>query len=138
MPKLVLNAYKISKLQFKNTLVNGTKLELNNKYSYNVKYGKNNICEGFLSVEIKDKNGNNNFFIDLTVQGLFKYDGSQSREELHVATFKELFPYARIIVSNLTVTAGMPPINIPAIDIESQEIYRIDMKPEFTEDSETE
>lgn len=130
MAKLALKAYKISHIQFKNTLLNGTKLELNNKYSYNVKYGQNNVCEGFLKVEIKDKNGNENFLIDLTVQGIFQSDGSMSREELHVATFRELFPYARIIISNLTVTAGMPPINIPPIDMESQEIYRIDMKPD--------
>ncbi len=130
MAKLILKAYKISNIQFKNTLTNGTKLELNNKYSYNVKYSQNNICEGFLNVEIKDKNGNENFIINLTVQGIFQFDGSSSREELHVASFKELFPYARIIIQNLTVTAGMPPINIPPIDMESQEIYRIDMKPD--------
>ncbi len=131
MAKLNLKAYKISNIQFKNTLANGTKLELNNKYSYNVKYGQNNICEGFLNVEIKDKNGNENFIINLTVQGIFQFDGSSSREELHVASFRELFPYARIIIQNLTVTAGMPPINIPPIDMESQEIYRIDMKPDM-------
>lgn len=131
MAKLVLKAYKISNIQFKNTLANGTKLELNNKYSYNVKYGQNNMCEGFLNVEIKDKNGNENFIINLTVQGIFQFDSSASREELHVASFKELFPYARIIIQNLTVTAGMPPINIPPIDMESQEIYRIDMKPDI-------
>lgn len=130
MKNLVLKAYKISKLDFKNTLVNGTKLELQNKYSYNVKYGKNNVCEGILTVEIHDKNGNNNFAIALTVQGLFQYEGEESREKLHVETFKELFPYARVIVTNITSTAGMPPIYIPPIDMESQEIYRIDMNPE--------
>ena len=133
MARLVLKAYKISHINFKNALVNGTKLELNNKYSYNVKYAQNNICEGFLKIEIKDKNGNENFLIDLTVQGLFESDGSMEREQLHVATFRELFPYARIIISNLTVTAGMPPINIPAIDMDKQEIYRIDMKPDVSE-----
>ncbi|MCQ2471791.1 MAG: protein-export chaperone SecB [Clostridia bacterium] len=130
MAKLVLKAYKISHLKFKNTLVNGTKLELGNNYSYNVKYGQNNICEGFLKIEVKDKNGNENFLIELTVQGIFQSDGSMKREELHVATFKELFPYARVFISNLTVTAGMPPINIPPIDMEKQEIYRIDMRPD--------
>ena len=133
MVKLVMKANKISNIQFKNTLVNGTKLELNNKYSYNVKYGQNNICEGFLSVEIKDKNGNENFYISLTIQGLFQFDGKTSREELHVASFKELFPYARVAVQNITAMAGMPPIVIPPIDMDSQEIYRIDMKPEREE-----
>lgn len=133
MSKLVLNAYKISHINFKNTLANGTKLELNNKYSYNVKYSNNNVCEGILAVEIKDKNGNQNFIIELTVQGIFRFDPALSREEIHVATFRELFPYARVFISNLTVTAGMPPITIPPIDMEKQEIYRIDMKPPVEE-----
>lgn len=129
MARLNLKAYKISNINFRNTLANGTKLELNNSYSYNVKYGTNNICEGILKIDIKDKNGNENFRIEMTVQGIFESDGTLEREQLHVATFKELFPYARVFVSNLTVTAGMPPINIPPVDMDKQEIYRIDMNP---------
>ncbi len=127
LAKVAMKAYKISKLNFKNTLSDGTKLELNNKYSYNVKYSKNNMCEGILNVAISDKNGNDNFIIELVIQGIFQFDNSFSREELHVATFKELFPYARVVISNITVTAGMPPIMIPPIDMDKQEIYRIDM-----------
>ncbi len=131
MARLNLKAYKISNINFRNTLVNGTKLELSNSYAYNVKYAKNNICEGILKIEIKDKGGNENFHIEMTVQGIFESDGSMEREQLHVATFKELFPYARVFVSNLTVNAGMPPITIPPIDMDKQEIYRIDMNPDL-------
>ena len=122
-----MKAYKISKIDFINNLVNGTKLELNNKYSYNVKYGQNGVCEGILTVDITDKGGNKDFKISITVQGLFQYDPQTPREQVHVATFKEIFPYARVFVSNLTTSAGMPPIMIPPIDMDNQEIYRIDM-----------
>ncbi|MBQ7595637.1 MAG: protein-export chaperone SecB, partial [Clostridia bacterium] len=74
-----------------------------------------------------DKGGNKDFKITITLQGLFQYAGNASREKLHVETFKELFPYARVMVSTLTTNAGMPPIMIPPIDMESQEIFRIDM-----------
>lgn len=127
MKNLNMKAYKISKIDFINNLVNGTKLELNNKYSYNVKYGQNGVCEGILTVDITDKGGNKDFKISITVQGLFQYDPQTPREQVHVATFKEIFPYARVFVSNLTTSAGMPPIMIPPIDMDSQEIYRIDM-----------
>lgn len=125
-----MKAYKISQIEFLNTLANGTKLELQNQYAYNVKYGQNGVCEGILKVDISDKGGNKNFKISVTVQGLFEYDSRQSREELHVATYRELFPYARVVIANMTTTAGMPPIMIPPIDMEAQEIYRIDMNPE--------
>ena len=129
MKDLVMKAYKISQIEFLNNLANGTKLELANQYSYNVKYGQNGVCEGFLKVEVYDKGGNKDFKIMMTVQGLFQFKGDASREKLHVETFKELFPYARVMISNLTTSAGMPPIMIPPIDMESQEIYRIDMNP---------
>ena len=127
MKKLEMKAYKISQIDFYNNLANGTKLELSNKYSYNVKYSQNGICEGILKVDISDKGGNPDFRISVTVQGIFSFDGEESREKIHVESFRELFPYARVIVCNLTTTAGMPPIMIPPIDMESQEIFRIDM-----------
>ncbi len=123
----VMKAYKISQIDFLNNLKNGTKLELSNKYSYNVKYSQTGVCEGFLKVEITDKGGNKDFRIIMMLQGLFQYPADASREKLHVETFKEIFPYARVMVSSLTTSAGMPPIMIPPIDMESQEIFRIDM-----------
>lgn len=130
MKNLAMKAYKVSNIQLKNTLQGGTRLELQNKYSHNVKYSNNNACEGILKVDINDKSDNDNFKISVTVQGLFQYEGEITKERLHVETFKELFPYARSLVTTITANAGMPPIIIPPIDIESQEIYRIDMNPD--------
>ena len=134
MKNLNMQAYKISHISFENTLANGTKLELSNQYSYNVKHSANGVCEGFLKVDVTDKGGNKHFHISVTVQGLFRYEGQMTREQLHVATFREIFPYARVIVANLTTTAGMPPIMIPPIDMEAQDIYRIDMRPDAQEE----
>ena len=71
MKSLAMKAYKVSNIQLKNTLQGGTRLELQNKYSHNVKYSNNNACEGILKVDINDKSGNDNFKISVTVQGLF-------------------------------------------------------------------
>lgn len=48
------------------------------------------------------------------------------REVIHVQTYKELFPYARTIITTITANAGIPPIILPNMDIENKEIYRID------------
>lgn len=129
MKSIALKAYKVSNIELKNKLPGATKLELKNQYSHNVKYGKNNTCEGILTVKVTDKNQNENFGITATVQGIFRYEGELVREKVHVETFNALFPYARALVSNLTASSGMPPIIIPPIDIENQEIYHIEMNP---------
>ena len=49
------------------------------------------------------------------------------KEFIHVETFKELFPIAKSFVVTLTANAGIPPIFLKNIDIENQEIYRMEM-----------
>ncbi len=129
MKKLSLKAYKVSNIELKNKLAGGVKLQLKNQYSHNVKYGKDNNCEGIFTVKISDKNGNENFGITATIQGLFQWEGELDKEQAHKETFAALFPYARALVSNLTAVSGMMPIIIPTIDIDKQEIYRIEMNP---------
>lgn len=131
MRGLILKAYKVSNIDLKNKLPGATKLQLKNQYSHNVKYGKENTCEGILTVNINDKNAelNGNFGISVTIQGIFQWQGELDKEKIHIETFKNLFPYARALITNLTANAGMPPIIIPPIDFDNQEIYRIEMNP---------
>lgn len=129
MKKLALKAYKVSNIELKNKVQGAVKLQLKNQYSHNVKYGKDNNCEGIFTVKISDGNGNENFGITATVQGIFTWEGELDREQAHKETFAALFPYARALVSTLTANAGMMPIMIPPVDIENQEIYRIEMNP---------
>ncbi len=131
MKGLALKAYKVAHIELKNKLPGAVKLQLKNQYSHNVKYGKENTCEGILTVKISDKSveTNDNFGITVTVQGIFQWQGELQKEQAHVETFKALFPYARALVTNLTANSGMPPIIIPPIDFDNQEIYRIEMNP---------
>ena len=64
------------------------------------------------------------FYIKAVMCGIFTYKSDVKKEVLHVETFKEIFPYARTMISSLTVNAGLPPVIIPAFDIESQSIYK--------------
>ena len=49
------------------------------------------------------------------------------KEFIHVDTFKELFPFAKAIVATVSANAGIQPIIVQDVDIESQEIYRFDL-----------
>lgn len=124
MPNVSLKAYKASEISFVNKHENGTKIEFENKYSFNVKYSPNNTCIGEFSVEVSDKANKDKFHIKAVVLGVFAYDPSMKKEVIHVQAFKELFPYVRAMISSLTVNAGIPPVILPALDIESQAIYK--------------
>lgn len=121
---IVFRGYKASKIDFVNLCENGEKLEFETKYSYNVRYSKNNTCVGEFTVEVADKVNKDKFHINVIIQGVFSYNPEVQKEILHVQTYKELFPYARAVVSNLTVNAGIPPVIIPNSNIENQSIYR--------------
>lgn len=121
---LVFKGFRATEINFVNKCENGTKLEFENKYSYNVKYSTNNICIGELTVDVNDKADKEKFHIHAVIQGMFSFNPEVKRELLHVQTFKELFPYARTMISSLTVNAGIPPVIIPNFDIESQSIYK--------------
>ncbi len=126
MGKLNFKAYKIEEIQFVNKVKTTTKIEIKNSYSYNVRYTNQNLCEGKFTININDKENPDNFSVKLVLCGIFSFDPEMQREVIHVQTYKELFPYARTIITTITANAGIPPIILPNMDIENKEIYRID------------
>lgn len=126
MGKLNMDGYKVSEVSFVNHIAGGTKIQLENKYSFNVKYGNSNNCEGVFKVEVIDKDNPDSFSIVVAVNGLFTFEQGMEKEEIHVSAYNIMFPYARSLVTMLTATAGIPPIIIPSVDIEGQNIMRVD------------
>ncbi len=124
MSNVTFKSFRATEIEFVNKHDNGTRIEFETKYTYNVKYNTQNLCMGEFSVEIFDKNNKEKFSIKAVMCGIFSYKPDVKKEVLHVETFKEMFPYARTMISSLTVNAGLPPVIIPTFDIESQSIYK--------------
>lgn len=124
MSNVSFKSFRATEIEFINKHDNGTRIEFETKYTYNVKYNTQNLCMGEFSVEIFDKNNKEKFSIKAVMCGIFSYKPDVKKEVLHVETFKEMFPYARTMISSLTVNAGLPPVIIPTFDIESQSIYK--------------
>ena len=127
MATVQMKAYKVKEIVFHNNIQGKQQLSLSNKVSHNVKYSPNGTCEGVLSVEMFDKEKPDVLNIKVTVSGVFQILQQTEKEFLHVDTFKELFPFAKATVSTVSAGAGIPPIIVPNVDIEKQEIYRFDM-----------
>lgn len=134
MKEIELKGFAVKQINFENDLPNGTKIELNNKYSYNVSHSGNNISRGEFKAEISDKKNPEKFHVNVVVAGVFSITPGITREKAHVASYKEIFPYVRAIVTTITANAGIPPIVIPAVDIEAQSIYRVDMPRRLNND----
>lgn len=122
-----LKLTKVESVDFVNKLPPNTKIELQNKYSYNVGFSKLNTCQGEMRLEISDKNFPERFRIIVVIKGFFVINGEIPKEKLHVKTYDALFPHLKAFVANLTATAGIPPVYIPYVDISNQSIYRVEM-----------
>ena len=127
MASVEMQAYKISEIQFINKVKGKEQLTFSNKISYNVKYSQKQFCEGAMTVEVFDKEKPDTISMKFTLNGAFRILKETEKEFIHVETFKELFPIAKAFVVTLTANTGIPPIFLKNIDIESQEIYRMEM-----------
>ncbi len=128
MPQsITLRQSFVSDAEFLNKPENpGVGMKLQFKSNYNVKYSTKNICRAEIMTEITAENIKN-FRIKFTVCGIFEFDPSTAKEDIHIEAYNELFPFARAFGYTLTTASGIPPIYIPKIDISSSEIFRIDV-----------
>lgn len=127
MASVNLQGYKVDRIEFVNTMENGVKITLGNKYSYNVQYAKDrNLARGEFDLEVNDKENPGKFGIHVVVVGFFQFDPQEKKELIHTDSFKQLFPYAKALITTVTANCGIKPVIIPNIDIDNQQIYRID------------
>lgn len=126
MASVVLNAYRVEDMQFRNVLASGAQIKLEHKYSFNVKYDKDNKCVGNFFVEVYDKDNADKFYAKTGIAAFYTYTPGMDKDTIHRQAFKEVFPYAKAIITTITANGGVPPIILPAVDIESQSVYRID------------
>ncbi|MBQ9161806.1 MAG: protein-export chaperone SecB [Clostridia bacterium] len=119
--------YRINSIEMMNKPRQNGKMQLENKYSYNVKYADNNTCLGELSVSVSDRADPDVFFVRFTIMGFFKLTdaGVNDKYAVHYESYRTLFAYAQAAMTQLTALSGIAPIILPEIDIEKQDIYQM-------------
>lgn len=125
MPNAKLKGYRADEISFVNKRTTAKPMEIQTKYSYNVKYTNTGTCRGEMTVEINEKTEPQNFNLKVVMSGLFEFTEAP-REILHRETFNTLFPYIRSLITTITANAGIMPIIVPFMDIENQSIYKIE------------
>ena len=125
MSNCTLKACFTPEMSFINKLPSGSRIKLETKYSYNVKYSKELTCKGELTANVYDKDEPEKFLIKAVTIGVFTYKEGADKDLLHIETFKALFPYQRALISTITANAGIPAVILPDVDMEGRNIYRI-------------
>ena len=113
-----LKGYKINSLTFDNKVQNGAQLRLQNQVKYNVNYIESeNRCVGILNFRVSDADLQP-FEIRIEMAAQFTYQSGDAKEDIHVDSFSQLFPFLRQTINSLTSMSGMPGLLIPIMKLD--------------------
>ena len=109
-----LKGYRVTEMEMESKVPNETKIQLAHSFKYNVRYKKDeNKCVGLLEFSLGDKDEVQPFKIKIGLQAEFVYQDETSKPHIHCESFRMIFPYLRMIITNLTTMCGMPGLFIP-------------------------
>jgi preprotein translocase subunit SecB len=126
-----LKGFKVNDIDFKNHFDGGTRqIQLQHKVSYNVAYNNTNNCKGTIEVTVSDRDNPDDFTITVSLTGLFTVTENLDKKQVHLETYKELLTIARSVVIAVTGNSGIPPIIVPDIKIDPNQVMRVDIRPQ--------
>ena len=131
-PQLIVNGQFIKDLSFENPNIlrmmqaSGQQPDVGIDLGVNVQGVSDDSYEVSLQIRVETKrDGMTGFLVELTYAGLFTlrgWEADQVEPLLFIEGPKLLFPFARMIISNLTRDGGYPPLNLNPIDF--AQLYR--------------
>ena len=114
MANLTMLSYKLQDLQFFNKLEKPGQVGLESNFSFSVSFNAENTqCMAKLYQCVKDKSedANHNFFVSVELLGVFAVEGTvddESKKDIHVSCYQQLFPYAELAATQVCAMGGMP------------------------------
>lgn len=117
-----LKSYKVNRLEIENKIKSGTQLKLQNQVKYNVNYlSDGKTCIGVMGLKITDADMNP-FEIKIEAAAEFTYGESDEKPDIHTASFDQLFPFVRQIVSTAASFTGLPGLIIPIMRLNRETV----------------
>ncbi len=127
--KIQLKATRAESIEFKNNMQGSGQLKIGFKYSYNLRHGAPGMARGEVHITAEDKESPEKLSVSVRQSGIFELPADMPREEAHLETFRILFPYASATLTAVTSIAGVQGIVVPRIDINEENVYRVEFKP---------
>lgn len=111
MADVQMISYKISRLEMYNDLKNSQGVDVRNWFEFEVTFDmETELAVASLTEHLKMAEEPSDFGIDLTLIGIFSFTGvksDESKRELHIKCYDDLFPFAGQIISLLAINSGM-------------------------------
>lgn len=96
----------------------GQQIDVGFRFSFNVNFAEDNKhCKAILEQEAISLQDPSKLKIRVTNEGLFETDEIKSDEmkkEVHIRCYQALFPYVQSQIAQMCISAGLPPLLVPA------------------------
>ena len=118
-----LLGYRTLELSVKNQSSVGGALELKHTFSYNVSLNaQQRKGLGFLNFVMKNEKTEGGLYLVVSLVADFTYAPEDDRKYIHKESFRQVFPYLRMIITNLCSCAGIGGMIIPNLRIKDEQI----------------
>ncbi|MBQ2642714.1 MAG: protein-export chaperone SecB [Eubacterium sp.] len=123
MGELTFKGLKVDELDLSNNIEGQGNLDISQRASFNVKYTEDNLhCKANLVIDMMEKNDPMKFNFKISVTAFLDCEPGMDKKEIHVKAYNEVYPHARALISTFLVNAGLPPITIPKVNMNEQNI----------------
>lgn len=116
MVTLALQHQTVKSVSYSVDIPEGTNIELENSYSFNVDYLENNSrCVATLKHTTRDTQNPERFTAEIHIVGYSECIGIENDDDkalAHVQAYIQLFPYVQSYIAYLTASSGLPPLFI--------------------------
>lgn len=121
-----LRGYRTLELSFTNQSAAAGNIELKHTFSYNVSLNEaQKKGLGFLNFIMKNEKTEGGLCVKVSLVADFAYSEDDDRKFIHKESFRQVFPYLRMTVTNLCSCAGIAGIVIPNLTINDDQIQKI-------------
>ena len=121
-----MQGYRTLELSLSNQSEGRGTVELKHSFSYNVSLNPAEMKGlGFLNFTIKNEKNEGGLRIKVSLVADFTYEAGDERMYIHKESFRQVFPFLRMTVTNLCSCAGIGGIIIPNLKISDEQIKNI-------------
>jgi len=103
-----------------------SELELENTTDFDIKYSDDrSSCLARLKQEVRAKDDPSRFTVVVELLADFSCEGIETAEDkktAHIQAYTLIFPYVQNMISQMVVSAGLPPLMIEMLNMKPEEI----------------
>ena len=123
MGELIFKGIKVEEIDLTNKIEGQAKLDISQRASFNVNYTHDNLhCMANLTIDMREKNAPMDFNFKISATAFLDCEPGMDKKEIHKKAYDEIYPHVRALVITILTNAGLPPLIIPKVKMDSSNI----------------